>query len=121
MAREGDERSYLMGEPVQEAMETTIFDGLEWPELRGKLFRFCQREYGRCASKVYIDSGPEKHQIGWCFERLRPYEDAPERTYTHAVWVTLLTPVQCDRGQRHLEPVYFDREGMSANGKTDVH
>ncbi len=106
-----------LGQPVQEAIESTIFADTEWPQLRGELFRFCQKEYGRCTSFVYIDRGPESHKVGWVFEQQRPFEDGTGGQYTHIVWVTILTPVQCDRGKQHLEPVDFDRafsEGCAA-------
>ena len=96
LAREGewkdgeyDERSYLLGDPEQQALEDTIFEGIEWPELRGKVFRFCQREYGRCTGFVYVDQGPRSHPIGWVFTSIQPYEDVPERSYTREVWITI--------------------------------
>lgn len=57
---------------------------------RGELFRDLQREYGRCISKVYMDTpdGPPK-TIGWVFSKTLGYEDAPERKYVREVWVTL--------------------------------
>ena len=60
----------------------------------GRLFRDMQREYGRCVSKVYIDTADGVKATGWVFEKRMRYEDArgndPERDfYTREVWVTL--------------------------------
>lgn len=60
-----------------------------------RLFRFLQREYGRCNGKVYIDvtdptDGKEQTKaIGWVFIKNVPYEDSPKETYLREVWVTL--------------------------------
>lgn len=54
----------------------------------GRLFRDCQREYGRCRSKVYIDlpSGRVK-AIGWVFEKTARYEDTGG-AYKQEAWIT---------------------------------
>ena len=65
-------------------------------EERGKLFLDMQKEYGRCASQIYID-GPDGKpiQVGWVFEKRTEYEDAradwpdSRRYYVREVWVTL--------------------------------
>jgi len=97
--------SYLLSEPMREPVSDTIFDGMGWPEIKGPLFKFCQREYGRCASKVYIDRGTDSRPIGWVFERQEAFEDVPDKSFTREVWVTLLTPVACDQRQPHLRPI----------------
>ena len=110
-------RSYRTGEPDRERIADTIFAGVGWPELRGRIHGFCRREYGRCVSKVYVDHDGGAVQTGWVFERKErnEYEDDPKRSaYMHEVWVTLLQPVTCDRGQEHLEPFTFDN---TAKGK----
>ena len=55
----------------------------------GELFRSCQKEYGRCISKVYVDcpSGKVK-AIGWVFEKTARYEDTDE-PFMQETWVTL--------------------------------
>lgn len=55
----------------------------------GKLFRSCQKEYGRCVSKVYVDSkiGDPMH-VGWVFRKKVKYEDVDEY-FTQEVWITL--------------------------------
>lgn len=100
----------LLGAPIREAIETTIFEGMPWPELKGKLFRFCLKEFGRCTSKVYIDVGRarESKPVGWVFERKEACEDAPGRTYIHEVWVMLRATVTCELGQKHLRSVCLD-------------
>lgn len=66
----------------------------------GKLFRSLQQEYGRCTSKVYIDTDEGTKQIGWVFEKRMEYEDSRPRyddygrrqkpdTYIREVWVTV--------------------------------
>jgi hypothetical protein len=66
----------------------------------GKLFRSMQREYGRCASSVYIDppDGGNPIRTGWVFEKRMKYEDArgndQERDYyVREVWVQLADTV----------------------------
>lgn len=53
------------------------------------LFSFYQREYGRCISKVYIDSpdGTAK-AIGWVFQKHMKYDDCKD-TYLQETWVVL--------------------------------
>ena len=80
-SREGDKLSYL----GDNGMTETRYD------TPGALYRFLQSEYGRCTSKLHIDTqGGPKH-IGWCFERRERYEDAPQKTYVRQVWVTVHT------------------------------
>lgn len=53
-------------------------------------FLWLQRMYGRCTSKVYIDTvapGPPR-EIGWCFQKRVAYDDCP-RTFLQEAWVTL--------------------------------
>lgn len=54
----------------------------------GELFRDCQREYGQCKGKVYIDRDNSAIAIGWVFERLSRYEDTREK-FLLSTWVTL--------------------------------
>ena len=101
--------SYLMSDPQRERIADTIFAGVHWSHLRGRIFEFCRHEYGRYVSKVYIDrKNSDAVQTGWVFERKERFEDSPDQ-YVHEVWVTLLQPVKCDRGQEHLEPFTFTR------------
>jgi hypothetical protein len=51
----------------------------------GELFRSCQREFGRCTSKVYVGEGKP---IGWVFERKAKYTDTG-KPYTQQTWVTV--------------------------------
>ena len=54
----------------------------------GQLFKSLRREYGRCTSRVYVDS-PDgtADPIGWVFEKKQKYTDSPE-FFKQAVWVT---------------------------------
>jgi len=55
----------------------------------GELFRSCQREYGRCVSRVYVDRlDGTSVAIGWVFSKKMQYEDA-KKFYVRSVWVTL--------------------------------
>ena len=55
----------------------------------GRLFRFLQREYGRCSGRQYVDrkDGPAV-QTGWVFEKRARYTDCAE-TYLQRTWVTV--------------------------------
>lgn len=56
----------------------------------GKLFRFSQKEYGRCVSSQYVDTpnGGKPKRIGWVFQGNDKYSDTHE-AYLREVWVTL--------------------------------
>ena len=54
----------------------------------GELYRAMRREYGRCISKVYVDSPNGPRAIGWVFQARDKYEDTGE-TYLREVWVTV--------------------------------
>lgn len=54
---------------------------------RGKLFRSCQKEYGRCVSLMYREfkNGPDR-PVGWVFQGKDKYQDC-NKTYTRETWV----------------------------------
>lgn len=54
-------------------------------ETTGELFKFCQKEFGRCVSKQYIGDG---QQIGWVFEKNVRYTDCNEY-YLQETWVSI--------------------------------
>lgn len=54
----------------------------------GELFKSCQKEYGRCTSKVYHDIKNKPQAIGWVFEKIAHYEDTQEPYKLHT-WITL--------------------------------
>ena len=65
--------------------ETDVYES--FAETTGELFRFLQKEYGRCTSFVYVgEKDPKK--IGWVFQKKVKYEDC-EEYYTREVWITL--------------------------------
>jgi hypothetical protein len=75
-----------------------ISDGTPWYEPytdnRKRLFRDCQREYGRCVSSVDVDTPEGPRKVGWYFERKEQYEDTgrygrPPEYYIRGVWVHL--------------------------------
>jgi hypothetical protein len=55
----------------------------------GALFRACRSEYGRCVSRIYVDTDDGPKACGWVFQRRERYEDS-EETYLREVWVELL-------------------------------
>jgi len=58
---------------------------------KGELFRHLQKEYGRCISKLYIDSRPDKEKVvGWVFEKRTNYTDV-KKTYLLETWVSIHT------------------------------
>ena len=79
------EKTYRLGAEVTD-VDDTIFDATDPEKLPGAIFRFCQKEYGRCVSGVYVGEGD---QVGWVFEKRMQYEDCND-TYIRQVWVTLL-------------------------------
>ena len=54
----------------------------------GKLFRVLQKEYGKCVSKVYVDT-PDgtPDAIGWVFQKRKAFDDCPRESYVQEVWV----------------------------------
>ena len=79
------EKEYIIG-------DSGVYE--TWAELdqKGKLFKSLQKEYGRCASKMYIDTDDPKNPkvIGWVFEKKEKYTDVNE-TYIQETWITLHT------------------------------
>lgn len=55
---------------------------------KGDLYRAVRREYGRCVSRVYVDSNEGAKPIGWVFVKRDKYEDTGE-SYLREVWVTI--------------------------------
>lgn len=55
----------------------------------GELFRHLQSEYGRCKSKVYIDTKTgDTLAIGWVFEKRVKYLDC-DGSFLQETWITL--------------------------------
>lgn len=53
------------------------------------LFKHCQKEHGRCISRVYIDTKDGKAKaIGWVFRKRDKYTDC-DKTFIRETWVTL--------------------------------
>lgn len=53
-----------------------------------KLFKALSKEYGRCASKVYVDTKEGTKAVGWVFEKSMKYTDCNKK-YIQETWVTL--------------------------------
>jgi hypothetical protein len=83
----------------QDEPQQTRF-GLDEP---GALYMYLRSEYGRCVSKVYLDTKSRGTiAIGWVFQKKMEYEDAyrisdkSERVYVREVWVTVMEPCELD-------------------------
>lgn len=56
-------------------------------ETPGEIYRQCQKEFGRCTSKVYIDGEDGVAiPIGWYFQKKSHYSDTNE-PYLVGAWV----------------------------------
>ncbi|MEW6664141.1 MAG: hypothetical protein AB1512_02825 [Thermodesulfobacteriota bacterium] len=52
-----------------------------------EVFRGMQKEYGRCISKMYLESPDgEVRPVGWVFEKRKEYSDSDD-TYLQHTWV----------------------------------
>lgn len=54
-----------------------------------EVFRYYQKERGRCVSKVYVGEKKPK-QIGWVFEKRAKYNDCDD-TFLQETWITIHT------------------------------
>jgi hypothetical protein len=69
----------------------------------GGLYARLAGEYGRCTSKVYLDTKSRGTiAIGWVFQKKVEYDDAyryddkSKREYLREVWVTIMEPCELD-------------------------
>jgi hypothetical protein len=55
-----------------------------------EVYRYAMKEYGRCTSKVYVDSvdGKPRH-VGWIFVKKVQYTDCKD-TYLQETWIAPL-------------------------------
>lgn len=93
---------------VNKTLHCCITDDYEYTahaSTLGNLFRDMQREYGRCASKMYRDvpGSTASYQVGWVFEKHRKYSDCAE-TYLHEVWVEVMDNPDAGPYVRHPFP-----------------
>jgi len=59
-------------------------------ETVSEVYKGAQAEYGRCASKIYIDKmGGGVQHIGWVFEKRQKYQDC-NKTYLQETWIVPL-------------------------------
>jgi len=57
----------------------------------GKLFKSCQKEFGKCAGKVYVEkNGGRSAHVGWLFQKACRYTDTGQK-YILEVWITMHT------------------------------
>ena len=88
IAEESEDRRYHLSDAMVSDIDDTIFDP-ESPTLVGDIFRWSQKEYGGCVSKVYQETDEGTIAIGWVFQKRREYEDDASKSYIHEVWVSL--------------------------------
>lgn len=80
---------------VNKTGDYLIFEDIqEWDnglcETPSEVYRAALKEYGRCVSKIYIDSKDKKSKhVGWIFEKKCFYEDTQE-PYIQETWITPL-------------------------------
>lgn len=56
----------------------------------GEIFAEMRSQYGRCTSKVYIDTDDGPRAIGWVFQKRAKYDDS-EETYLQETWISCLS------------------------------
>lgn len=88
-------KNLLIQETFANATENYIGHETEVYETRFSdvkaLYKSLTSEYGRCTSKMYIDSAAgESKAIGWVFEKRVKYDDSKE-TFIQQVWVSVHT------------------------------
>jgi hypothetical protein len=69
-----------------------IYEGIEEWDLANdpkEVFKLAKKEYGRCTSKMFIDTEKGPKHIGWVFEKKRKYEDCNEE-YLQETWIAPL-------------------------------
>ncbi len=54
----------------------------------GEVYRGSMKLYGRCTSKMYIDTKKGVEHVGWVFVKRMKYEDCDE-TYLQETWVSV--------------------------------
>lgn len=85
VALTNEDKGYIFSEWTEE------LDVILWGENppNGDIFRQCQREYGRCVSRMYRDSSTRgTREVGWVFEKREHYSDYHSSdTYLQHAWV----------------------------------
>ena len=87
---------YVLTTGINETRDCQIWkdrptEGLDMSgDTLGKVFRYLQKEYGRCTSKMFVDldDGSSK-QVGWVFQKVTRYQDS-KNTYEQTVWCEVL-------------------------------
>jgi len=79
---EVDFKSCILYDDVMK-YEDSIFPDMT----RAKIFKWLQKEHGRCTSKVYIGNGIP---VGWVFQKRVEYTDCNE-TYLQETWISFGT------------------------------
>jgi len=95
LTNEDEDKGYRFSE-WDEPLADTWFESLDEAGLpiMGRIYKECQREYGRCTGSVYVDQetgGPRK--VGWFFLKRERYEDMNE-LYLRGAWVTVTDKIE---------------------------
>ena len=86
LQEDNDGKRYLIHEEVADLADTYMDEDATV----GDIYRASAKEYGRCTSKVYIDTKSRGViAVGWVFVKRTKYDDSNE-TYLAETWVTLL-------------------------------
>ena len=78
-------KGYLLCDPIVEPLADTW---LGEDATMGEIYRASVKEYGRCTSKVYVDTDDGTQPVGWHFVKRVKYDDADEY-YLQGAWVTV--------------------------------
>ena len=76
---------YIFSEHVDKLDNNHVLD--ENPTM-GEIYRCYQKEYGRCMSRVFIDTPNGRKTVGWFFVSRQHYEDT-NKPYLRGAWVTV--------------------------------
>jgi hypothetical protein len=81
LGKENEKRTSLGGGEAYETFATTL----------GELYRACQKQHGRCVSRVYLYKEGKVNPIGWVFLKKNPGEPEGDGTGVIETWVTVYT------------------------------
>lgn len=82
-------KGYQMGEEEPFPLDQSVCPTIP------QVFKWARREYGRCQSKVYVDTPAGTIPCGWVFEKRRKYDDCKEQYLQHT-WITILEKTKCE-------------------------
>lgn len=87
--------------------ETPVYEA--FTSDKGELYKSLVNEYGRCTSKIRIDTAEGTKTVGWVFVKRMQYEDckdnSPESFYLRETWVTVHTALPEKRTTYHYADI----------------